>query len=367
VWQVSFSAPLSIASGCIGLSGFLAWFWPALDAAPIAALPALHYTNCTAAFVCLLVTALLYRKLGSVTKLAWLLFVGVLLALAGVLASGLAHAFTHGGWQFPATGTSASIPGLAHATLLATYCYWGYYNICFLGSEVREPTRTIPRAVLLSVVFVSALYIAMNLAVLPAITHLAATSGVPASSLLRLQLVAEIARSSFGRWAGVTIAGLIIWTAFASIFSLLLGYSRVPYAAAVDGNYFAALAKLHPKLQIPSRSLIALGLIANFFCFFSLSQVITLLVVTRILLQFFPQQVGVILLRFRQPTLKRPYKMPFFPLPPLVAIAGFLFLLIEREQAQAALLVTAAIAVSGTALFLWRAKRQSEWPFNPSL
>ncbi len=363
VWQVSFSAPLSIASGCIGLSGFLAWFWPRLDGAPIAALPALHYTNLTAAFVCLLVTAMLYRKLGSVTRLAWLLFAGVLAAIAGVLVSGLAHAFTHGGWQFPATGVTAGVPGLAHATLLATYCYWGYYNICFLGAEVKEPTRTIPRAVLLSVVFVSVLYVAMNLAVLPAITHLAATNGVPASSLLRLQLVAEIAHSAFGEWAGVTIAGLIIWTAFASIFSLLLGYSRVPYAAAVDGNYFEALGKLHPKLHIPSRSLIALGMIASFFCFFSLSQVITLLVVTRILLQFFPQQVGVILLRFTQPNLSRPYKMPLFPLPPLLAIAGFLFLLIERERAQAALLVTAVIAVSGTLLFLWRAKRQKEWPF----
>jgi amino acid transporter len=363
VWQVSFSAPLSIASGCIGLSGFLAWFWPALDRAPIDALPALHYTNLTAALVCLLVTALLYRNLSSTTKLAWLLFAGVLAAIAGVLVSGVAHAVTQGGWQFPATGVSAGLPGLARATLLATYCYWGYYNICFLGAEVRHPTRTIPRAVLLSVVFVSVLYVAMNLAVLPSITQMATTSGVPASSLLRLQLVAEIAGSAFGRWAGVAIAALIIWAAFSSLFSLLLGYSRVPYAAAVDGNYFEALGKLHPKLHIPSRSLIALGVVASFFCFFSLTQVITLLVVTRILLQFFPQQIGVIFLRFSQPDLNRPYKMPLFPLPPVLAIAGFLFLLVEREQAMAALLVTAAIAVTGTLLFLWRARNKGEWPF----
>jgi amino acid transporter len=108
-------------------------------------------------------------------------------------------------------------------------------------------------------------------------------------------------------------------------------------------------------------------MMASFFCFFSLSQVITLLVVTRILLQFFPQQIGVILLRFTQPNLDRPYKMPFFPLPPLLAIAGFLFLLIEREQAAAALLVTAAIAISGTLLFLWRSRQQNEWPFRPNL
>ena len=83
VWQLSFSAPLSIASGCIGLSSFLAWFWPGLESAPIAALPALHYANFAAAAACLLVTALLYRNLSSVTRLAWVLFAGVMAAMAG--------------------------------------------------------------------------------------------------------------------------------------------------------------------------------------------------------------------------------------------------------------------------------------------
>ncbi len=62
------------------------------------------------------------------------------------------------------------------------------------------------------------------------------------SAVLRFQLVADIARSAFGPWAGYTIAALIVWTAFASVFSLQLGYSRVPYAAARDGNYFRFLA-----------------------------------------------------------------------------------------------------------------------------
>src|SRR5580698_8692793 len=96
VWQLSFSAPLSIASGCIGLSSFLSWFWPALDTAPIAAIPALHYSSFAAAAACLLVTALLYRNLSSVTRLAWVLFAGVMAAMAGVIASGFAHTVTSG-------------------------------------------------------------------------------------------------------------------------------------------------------------------------------------------------------------------------------------------------------------------------------
>jgi amino acid transporter len=365
VWQVGFTAPLSIASGCIGLSGFLAVFWPGLDSAPFAALPALHYANFTAAAACLVVTALLYRNLSSITRLAWVLFAGVIAALTGVIVSGFAHAAATGGWHIPAApalSAALAIGGLAQATLITTYDYWGYYNICFLGSEVRQPERTIPRAILLSVLFVAAFYIAMNLAALPSLRD--AASHAAESATLRVQLVADIARSAFGRWAGYLIAALIVWTAFASVFSLLLGYSRVPYAAARDGNYFRFLAAVHPKHGIPHRSLVALGLVACCFCFLSLQQVITLLVITRILLQFFLQQAGVILLRIRRPELARPFKMPLYPLPPLAAMAGFVFILVNRVHALWGLLVAAGIAASGTAIYLFRARRLGEWPFS---
>ncbi len=364
VWQLSFTAPLSIASGCIGLSSFLAWFWPSMDAGPISALPALHYTNFAAAATCLLVTALLYRNLSSVTRLAWVLFAGVLTAIAGVIVSGFALASHTGGWHMPASpalAMPAALSGLAQGTLLATYCYWGYYNITFLGSEVRKPQRTIPRAILLSLLLVSTFYVAMNYAAFPSMRD--AAVHVAAGASVRLQLVADIAQSAFGHWAGRIMAALIIWTAFASVFSLLLGYSRVPYAAARDGNYFRFLAAVHPKHGIPHRSLVALGLVASAFCFFSLAQVITFLVITRILLQFFLQQAGVILLRVQRPDLPRPFKMPIYPLPPLVAICGFVFILVNRKQALEGLAVAAGIAIVGTAIYLIRARTLNQWPF----
>ncbi|MGA7258347.1 MAG: APC family permease, partial [Terracidiphilus sp.] len=235
------------------------------------------------------------------------------------------------------------------------------YNITFLGSEVRSPEKTIPRAILLSILFVSAMYVAMNMAALPAASAAAARA---ASGAMRLQLVAEIARSAFGAWAGRVMAALVIWTAFASVFSLLLGYSRVPYAAARDGNYFRFLAAVHPRHHIPHRSLVALGLVASVFCFFSLAQVITMLVITRILLQFLFQQVGVIILRVQRPELERPFRMPLYPLPPLAAMAGFLFLLIYRQDAFEGFAVAAAIAVSGTLIYALRAWRLRQWPFQ---
>jgi amino acid transporter len=186
---------------------------------------------------------------------------------------------------------------------------------------------------------------------------------VKETAIVRVQLVAEIARSAFGQWAGYTIAALVMWTAFASVFSLLLGYSRVPYAAAQNGNYFRFLAAVHPKHGIPHRSLVALGLVATVFCFFSLQDVITMLVVTRILMQFFLQHVGVMLLRAKRPELERPFKIPLYPLPPLLAMAGFLFILMNRSKAVAGLATAAGIAVSGTLIYLWRAKRLAQWPF----
>jgi len=365
VWQVSFTAPLSIASGCIGLSSFLAWFWPELDGTPIASWPALHYSSFAAAATCLLVTALLYRNLSSVTRLAWVLFVGVLAAIAGVIVSGFAHAAATGGWQMPASPAltiPAALGGLAQATLLTTYCYWGYYNICFLGGEVRRPERTIPRAILLSVLFVAAFYVAMNLAALPSMRD--AASHVASGAAVRLQLVADIAKSAFGTLAGRLMAALIVWTAFASVFSLLLGYSRVPYAAARDGNYFRFLAAVHPRHGIPHRSLVALGLVAACFCFFSLAQVITMLVITRILLQFFLQHAGVVLLRVQRPELARPFRMPLYPLPPMVAMAGFVFMIVNRAHALGGLAVAAGIAISGTLVYIYRAQRLRQWPLK---
>ena len=161
------------------------------------------------------------------------------------------------------------------------------------------------------------------------------------------------------------MAALIIWTAFASVFSLLLGYSRVPYAAARDGNYFRFLAAVHPKHGIPHRSLVALGAVAAVFCFFSLQEVITMLVITRILLQFFLQQVGVILLRIQRPELERPFRIPLYPLPPLVAMAGFVFILVNRVNALQGLVVAAGIACSGTLIYLVRASKIRDWPFAP--
>ena len=363
VWQLSFSAPLSIASGCLGVATFTVWLWPSL-AAPIPGLPFLHTTSLIAAAACLLVTVLLYRNLTAVARMAWILFFGVIITIVGVVASGATVAARlHPAPSLAALvglPTLALVPALAQATLIACYDYWGYYNICFLGSEVRHPQRTIPRAILLSLAIVAALYLAMNFAVLPALHSGALLSQHSAD---RIALVADLARIAFGSTAARILAALILWSAFASVFSLLLGYSRVPWAAARDGNFFRFLDALHPRHGFPHRSLIALGLTAMLFCFFSLGQVIALLVVIRILLQFLLQHFGLLHLRSSRPELPRPFRMPLYPLPVFAAIAGFLFILAFRPHPLTELLAAAAIAASGTGIYLLRARQLRQWPF----
>lgn len=357
IWQLGFSAPLSMASGCIGFAEFAAFLAPKLHTPLFAAWP--HgpaWTNVLAAGACVVIVVMLYRDMRAILRMAWVLWAGVMLALATVIIAGLTH-FHPSLLQMGPHALSLSsgfFAGLGSATLIATYDYWGYYSVCFLGSEIRSPGKTIPRAVLISIAVVAALYIAMNLSVL----------GVIPPHAMTKTAVADMVAQTLGPRAGIAIACLIMWTAFSSVFTLLLGYSRVPYAAALDGNFFRTFAHLHPRRHFPDRALLALGAVATLFCFLSLAQAIAALVVIRIVLQYVLQQVGVMVLRVRRPELPRPFRLWLYPLPPLLALAGFAFILVSRPEARREFFYAVAVAVAGTVLYLLRARIRTEWPFK---
>jgi amino acid transporter len=154
-----------------------------------------------------------------------------------------------------------------------------------------------------------------------------------------------------GMWLGRLAAVLVMATAFASVFSLLLGYSRIPYAAARDDNFPRIFARLHPQGRFPYVSLLVLSAAACVFCFFSLADVIAALVVLRIVLQFGLQQVGVVLLRLRRPEMHRPFRVWLYPLPPLLALAGFAYIVISRPGFHRELILAGAVAIIGTIVF----------------
>jgi amino acid transporter len=373
VFQLSFSAPLSAASGCIGLSQYATYVFPSLGGHTAARM--LHAGGFRAGIAVgpetglaiaalLLVVLLLYRGLTDLRIVTAAMWCSVMALMTWIILTGVVRGHLSQAFAFPPGAfhlTPAFFLGLGSAMMFATYDYWGYYNITFLGGEVKDAARTVPRAILIAIALVAAIYLAMNisvLAVLPWQGLVGAQNGAAALSLdARRAVISTFMEAAYGPHLGPALgrvaAGLVMMTAFSGVFSLLLGYSRIPYAAARDGNYFRVFGKLHPK-GFPNVSLLALGAAAICFCFFSLADVIAALVVLRILLQFLMQHAGVIYLRRTQPEMKRPFRIWLYPLPPLLAIAGFVYILIERAHFQREIAGAAVLIAMGTVIYLRR-------------
>jgi amino acid transporter len=380
IWQLVFSAPLSIASGCVGMAQYAGYLFPALRHVIFAkefawSLPivrefrvAVSFGGMTvvAMFCCVLAVLLLYRGIASVGMLSRFLWGGVMLTMGAIIATGLTHFRMATALDFPSGAFHLSQPffqGLGAALLVATYDYWGAYNVCFLGAEIQRPEKTIPRAILWSVALVAVLYLLLNVSVLGVISwrELVAPTGVEA----RLSVVSVLMERVYGVWAGRCLAVLVVWTAFASVYTLLLSYSRVPYAAACDGNFFKMFARLHPRHRFPHVSLIFLSAVSIMFCTLRLVDLVSALVVIRIILQFLLQQVGLIVDRVRRPDAYRPFRVWFYPLPPLISIVGFLYILFGRKNFGRDIGFALAIIVVGTIVFsirsiLWRTPQASE-------
>jgi len=378
IWQLSFSAPLSIASGCIGLAGYAAYYWPGLQTViaqhdAVLRLPwagtlqvgwIVTPATSVAVGICLFTVLLLYRQITIIGRLSKVLWLGVMGTMAWIIFAGLTHFNASRAFDFPPGAfhlTRDFLTGLGSAMVFAAYDYWGYGNICFLGDEIKDPSKNIPRALLLSIFFVACLYIVMNVCILAVVpwqemAHMGQNNS-------GLYIVSVFMERIYGARAARVVTALVLWTAFASVFSLMLSYSRVPYAAAKDGNYFRALARVHPVYRFPSVSLLALGVVAAGFCFLRLKDAIAALVVIRIIVQFLVQAIGLIVLRIREPHLPRPFRMWLYPLPALLASAGFLFILFARPNWQKEVRYAVVILLTGIVIYLIRARRHSAWPF----
>jgi basic amino acid/polyamine antiporter, APA family len=379
IWQLSFSAPLSIASGAVGLSQYAAFFWPDLERVWSArtlrlGLPLLGQLQVSwvampatllAIGVVLFTAFLLYRRITAISRLSTVLWVGVMGTIGWVIFAGLTHFNARQAFDFPPGAFSLSrdfFHGLGGAMLIAAYDYWGYYNVCFLGDEVKNPGKNIPRALLLSILAVACLYVVMNVSILGVVPwRELAQSGASNS---KLYIVSTFMQRAYGQGAASVVSALVMWTAFASVFSLMLGYSRVPYAAAVDGNYFRAFARVHPVYQFPYVSLLALAGVATLFCFLRLADLIAALVVIRIILQFLVQSIGVIVLRIRRPEMPRPFRMWLYPVPALVASVSYVFILIYRRGFLREIRYAAVILIVGIVVYCVRSWRRREWPFG---
>src|SRR4029453_5667401 len=244
-------------------------------------------------------------------------------------------------------------------TRVGIYDYLGYYDICYIGDEVRDPGRVIPRSIMLSVIAVAILYIAINLSVIGVVPW---RTFVPSTAHPEADFIVSIFMERiYGSTVATIFTAFVLWTAFGSVFALLLGYSRIPYAAALDGTFFRVFSKVHPTKKFPHVSLLLIGIIAIVCSTLSLGMVIDALITTRILIQFMGQIVAVALLRRDRPDLERPFRIWLYPLPNLVALAGWVF--VFSTSGATVILFGLMTLLAGVAAFgLWTWKT-SQWPF----
>ncbi|MGA2135487.1 MAG: amino acid permease [Bryobacteraceae bacterium] len=339
IWQFIFSGPLEIASGYIGFAQYLSYFRRGMGVWEMRA---------AAAVVGALVVVLLYRGIKAVGRLTVVLWIGMLATVAWVIFAGFTHFNARLAFDFPPHAFAISpafLAGLGGATLIAMYNFLGYYGVCFVGGEVREPARVMPRSIVISVLLVGAIYALMTLAILAVVPWREAAQ----SKFVAARFMEVI----YGPWAGSAVTVLILWSAVASVFGLLLAYSRVPYAAALDGYFWKPFARLHPKGDFPYVSLLVMGGLAIAGGMLSLDWVVSALLTARILIQFVGQIAAVEVLRKTRPDVPLPFRMWLYPLPSVLALIGWAY--VFATSGWTFVLCGLGVLVSGVGAFLvWR-------------
>lgn len=348
VWQTMIQAPLVIASAAIGFAQYAGYLFPVNE----------WQGKMLSGMVVICIVVLLYRKTESIGRISVLLWIGVLITMAWIIGGGIFH----GHFLQPVrqineglTLNHAFAAALGFASVKSVYSYLGYYNVCHLGGEIINPEKNIPRSMFISITGIAVLYLLMNISV---------ASVLPLQQVQHSKfVVSEFIQQLSGTLAAKIATGLILWVAFASVFSATLGYSRIPYAAAADGAFFKVFAKLHPTKHFPHISLLVLGSLAfAFSMLFKLRDVIDAILAMRILVQFIGQGVGLLLLVHRKGRAHFAWRMPLYPVPVILAILiwGYIFFSTGEKMMIGGLVVTGA----GVVAFLIKSYRNRGWPFS---
>jgi amino acid transporter len=342
LWQFLLSGPLEIGSGNIGFAHYMAYFWR--DITPFA-------TGAVAVGAGGLAMALLYRRVTSVGRLTVVLWIGMIITVVWIIVAGLANFHPRVVFDFPRgafTFSRGFLAGLGSAMLIAMYDLMGYYDICYVAGEVRNPARTIPRSILYSVMIVAAAYLLMNLGIIAV---------VPWREAMHSKFIAaEFIEQLYGTRAASVVTVLVLWTAFASVFALLFGYSRILYAAASNGHFFRAFTRLHPRGQFPTVALLVLGGLSMIASLWDLDAVISALLTSRILVQFLGQIGALHYMRRLRPDIVRPFRIFLYPVPSLIAFVGWAYIFATSGW-KFQLWGVATLLTGGAAYWIWSRRR----------
>jgi amino acid transporter len=356
IWQFVVSGPLEIASGYIGFVQYLQYVWPTMTVVE---------ARWIKVGIGVLAVALLFRRITAIGRITVALWIGTMLTVGIVMVSGVIHFDPKVAFDFPPGAFDFSLGylmGLGAASRVGVYDYLGYYNVCHVGDEVKDPGRVIPRSIVISLIAVAGIYLVMNMSIISVVPW---REFVPKDGVLSdppPPIVADFISRLYGDTAAKIFTGMVLWTAFACVFALLLGYSRVPYAAARDGVFLSVFARVHPRHGFPHYSLLFVGGLSILFSFFHLQTVIDALLGTRIIVQFIGQIAAIVWLRTARPGMVRPFRMWLYPLPALIAFFGWTFLF--ATSPGRIILFSLAVPAAGAVVYLIWAGTNGRWPFG---
>jgi amino acid transporter len=364
VWTAILFIPLIMSTGVYGFVSYLRYLWPSMTTAESYGVGLL---------VVVLIVALLWRRIDAIGKMTAVLWVIMLLTLLAVIAAAYTHfsagqVFTFPAHAFDLTRSGFWI-GFAGGLTIGVYDYLGYNTSAYLGAEIRRPGRAIPRSIVFAILAMMVVYLAMQVGILGVVDW---HEMLDSNSQAFTSVASLVLQRTVGSTAAKIVTVFILITAFTSILAGLLAGSRVPYDAARDGVFFRSFARLHPKHEFPTIGLLTMGVVTALGFVIgqltSLSVLIQLLTVVMVLVQALAQIVALVVLRRRQPGLRRPYRMWLYPLPAVVAALGWLVIYGYADENAPGLhpieLSLLWVVVGGGAFALW-ARSRRVWPFGP--
>ncbi|WP_457032695.1 APC family permease [Kitasatospora sp. P5_F3] len=371
VWTAMIFIPLIMSTGVVGFVQYLGYLWPDMTKGQ---------GDLVGVAFCALVVLLLWRKVENIAKLSTVMWGVMITSVVVVILACFTNFSPSRAFTWPAHAIELTHGqfwiGFAAGLTIGIYDYLGYNTAAYLGGEIKQPGRVMPRAIVFSIVGIMGIYLLLQIGVLGAMDwHLM----LDPDSIASKSVASAVMEQTWGAGAAKVVTVLILITAFASVFAGLLGGSRVPYDAARDGVFFRSFGKLHPKHQFPVLGLLAMGTITAAGFLLSrhigttaahppLSILINLLTTVMVIVQALAQIVAVSVLRRRQPDLKRPYRMWLYPAPSIVAAIGWLVIYgyADRNAPGFHPIEWSLIWVAaGCAAFVLWARTERTWPFGP--
>lgn len=233
------------------------------------------------------------------------------------------------------------------------FSYGGWQNLNFVSEEVKDPLRNLPRAILLGVFCVIAVYLSANVAYVHVLSApvLAATK-TPA---------ADVAAQLLGHTGSQVISLLIVVSTFGYINLALLSAPRVYYAMAADGLFFSVVGRISPRFRVPVAAILLQGVLASLFALTNTYEQLLGYAVFADWVFFSLAGVALIVFRRTLPDAPRPFRTPLYPLTPalfIIAGAGIVLNTFFTDMRNA-LIGTAIIALGVPVFFLWKRARRS--------